>query len=303
MGFENLKSTIANLQSKLSSPYSLLPTPYSLVSVIALGSLSIVLGVWWLERDASLRREGALMEIQRQTAAEVAALRARADSAVRDANQNNARAASQLEASRRLLARQSQDLREKLDALQASEQTRVAQVAVLPASEISARLREQLGEGSIEPSSDRAIERLKKEEPSITQSPNHSITQFPKGSMTQSPNHSIPPTTTIALTDEGGRKVETAFVELASCRERSGLQSQQLTTCEREGAAERVMVEQQKSSIAQLNQALGDKDQILAKREGEFKAELKVARGTWLGRARRTALHVAIGVALGMVVR
>ena len=105
------------------------------------------------------------------------------------------------------------------------------------------------------------------------------------------------------LTDAGARKVETAFVELASCRERSGLQAQQLDTCEKEGAAERVMVEQQQSSLARLNQALGDKDQILARRETEFKAELKAARGTWISRARRTALQVAIGVAIGMVVR
>ena len=63
------------------------------------------------------------------------------------------------------------------------------------------------------------------------------------------------------------------------------------------------MVEEQKSSIARLNQALADKDQILSKREGEFRAELKVARGTWLGRASRTALHVAIGIGIGLVVR
>ena len=142
MGFENLNSTIANLKSKLAGPYSL-------YSVLPLVILLIILGLGWLERDASLRREGAIREIQRQTALEVAALRARADAAVRDANQNNARAASELEASRRLLAQQSQSLREKLDALQTAEQTRVAQVAVLPASEIVSRLREQLGEGAM----------------------------------------------------------------------------------------------------------------------------------------------------------
>jgi len=103
------------------------------------------------------------------------------------------------------------------------------------------------------------------------------------------------------LTEEGARKVETALVELDSCRQQSSVQSEQLAACQKEGAAEAAMVEQQKSSIAELNQALGDKDRVLARRETEFKAELKIARGTWRSRLGRVAEYVAAGVVLGKV--
>src|SRR2546422_4367431 len=74
------------------------------------------------------------------------------------------RAASELEASRRLLARQSQDLRQKLDALQAAEQAGVKQVASMPTQELWKRLESQLGPGAvgkIESLNHRAIEPLK----------------------------------------------------------------------------------------------------------------------------------------------
>jgi hypothetical protein len=221
---------------------------------------------------------------------------------VRDANQTNARALSELGASRRLLELQSKDLRQRLATLEGTERERVEQVAALPVQEVAKRLGEQLGLGAVESlqasvvsgqSSGEGKSESRNQNGSITQSPNHSITQ--------SPDHPIPPSTAVVLTDEGARKVETALVELDSCHQQSSVQSQQLTACQKEGAAEAAMVEQQKSSIAQLNQALGDKDQILAKRETEFKAELKAARGTWLSRLGRAAEFVAAGVVIGKV--
>src|SRR5258708_6808510 len=98
MGIESLQSTIQNLKSKISFP------------AVALGAVLLLAGFLWMEHNAHLRSEGELKEIQRRTEAEVSAMRIRADSAARDANQNNARASSELQASRRLLQRQSQEL-------------------------------------------------------------------------------------------------------------------------------------------------------------------------------------------------
>lgn len=279
---------IQNLKSKIP-----------VATVTAVAALAVFLAIAWLEHDAHLRSEGALKEIQKQSAAEISGLRLKADAAVRDANQTNARALSELGASRRLLELQSQDLRQRLATLEGTERVRVQQVAVLPVQEVEKRLGEQLGPGAIgqiEQSSDRAIDRIKDKSSS-----NGPVSQSPNRSITQSPNHSIPPSTAVVLTEEGARKVETAFVELDSCREQSSVQSEQLTACQKEGAAEAAMVAQQKSSLAQLNQALGEKDQILARRETEFKAELKAARGTWRARLGRVAEFVAAGVVIGKV--
>ena len=52
-----------------------------------------------------------------------------------------------------------------------------------------------------------------------------------------------------------------------------------------------------------LNQALADKDRILAASDRRQKAELKIARGAFSQRLARTLEHVAIGVAIGLAVR
>src|SRR5579859_8041302 len=265
---------LQNLKSKI---------PAASVTVVA--ALAIFLIIAWLEHDAHLRSEGALHEIQKQSAAEIAGLRAKAEAAVRDANQNSARALSELGASRRLLELQSQDLRQKLATLETLEHTQVDQVATLPAPEIWKRLNEQLGQGTIVQTGSGAGSQESGWRKSESRNQNGSITQpvlrSNEAAESGSPNHTIPTSMAVMLTDEGARKVETSLVQLDSCRRQSSVQSQQLTACQKEGAAEAVVVEQQKSSIAELNQALGDKDQILAKRETEFKAELRVARGTW----------------------
>ncbi len=317
MGMENLQSKIENLKSKTLFP------------VAALGVLAILSSIWWLERNAHLRSEGALQEIQRQTKAEISALRTQADAAVRDANESNARAVSELEASRRLLQTQSQDLRQKLATLETAERNRVEQVAALPAQEIWKRLGEQLGEGAIgqkesevrsqvrfqvRSGSDHRTPEIGESEGKKTESRNQNSENSGTGQNSQSKIQNLETkiassdsclltTDSCSLTELGARQVETALVELDSCREQSSVQFEQLGVCQREGVAEAAMVEQQKSSIAQLNLALQDKDKILAKRETEFKAEMKVARGTWVSRLTHVAEHVAIGVAIGFAIR
>ena len=285
-------SEIGNGKNKMNM--ETLKSKIPALSIAAVAALAIFLAIAWLRHDAHLRSEGALKEIQKQSAAEISGLRAKADAAVRDANQTNARALSELGASRRLLELQSRDLRQTLATLEGAERVRVQQVAALPIQEVAKRLEKQLGQGTIaspgpmEPLSHLAIEPLKEKGSS-------------NDSITKSPHDSILADRTISLTEIGARKVETALVQLDSCRQQSSVQSEQLSACQKEGAAEAAMVEQQKSSLARLNQALGDKDQILARRETEFKAELKAARGTWLARLGRVAEFVAAGVVIGKV--
>jgi len=287
---------LVNLKSKLPG-----------ASVTAVAALAVFLSIAWREHNAHLRSEGALHEIQKQSAEEISGLRATADAAVRDANQNSARALSELGASRRLLELQSQDLRQKLATLETLERTQVDQVATLPAPEIWKRLNEQLGQGTIVQTESGAGSQESGGRKSESRNQNGSITQpvlrSSEAAEGGSPSHTSPTSAAVVLTDEGARKVETSLVQLDSCRRQSSVQSQQLTACQKEGAAEAVVVEQQKSSIAQLNQALGDKDQILARRETEFKTELKSARGTFLGRVGRVAEYVAAGFVLGKVIR
>src|SRR5271169_4924698 len=135
-------SSIENQKSKITNLLAAMP-------VTLLAALLIFAALWWVEHDASLRREGELKEMQKQSTAEISGLQAKADAAVRDAKQSNARAATELEASRRLLEEQAQNLRQRLATLELSEHAQVQQVAALPASEISKRLGEQLGAGSI----------------------------------------------------------------------------------------------------------------------------------------------------------
>src|SRR5271169_356870 len=135
-------SSIENQKSKITNLLAAMP-------VTLLAALLIFAALWWVEHDARLRREGEIKEMQKQSTAEISGLQAKADAAVRDANQSNARAATELEASRRLLEEQAQDLRQRLATLEQAEHTRVEQVAAMSATEISKRLGEQLGAGSI----------------------------------------------------------------------------------------------------------------------------------------------------------
>jgi len=129
---------IANLKSK--SPTA---------TIVAVAALAVFLALAWLEHDAHLHSEGALREIQKQSAAEISGLRAKADVEVREANQTNARALSELETSCRLLEHQSQNLRQRLASLEGTEKAQVQQVAALPVQEVAKRLGDQLGPGAI----------------------------------------------------------------------------------------------------------------------------------------------------------
>ncbi len=106
----------------------------------------------------------------------------------------------------------------------------------------------------------------------------------------------------MALSDSGARKVESALVQLNACNAESKIRDQQAANCQARAAAADAAIQRLKGSVASLNQALEAKDKILARQESEYKAEVKAAKGSFLGRLARVTEHVAIGVAVGVVV-
>jgi hypothetical protein len=96
--------------------------------------------------------------------------------------------------------------------------------------------------------------------------------------------------------------VETALVELNACQSESNVETQQISNCQARAVADEAEVTRLQSSVASLNQALNAKDKMLAQQQTESRAELRAARGTFLGRLAHTAEHVAIGVAMGVAI-
>jgi len=107
----------------------------------------------------------------------------------------------------------------------------------------------------------------------------------------------------LVLTDQGVRKVETAFVALDSCRQQSQLMSQQVSNCQQQAKLDSSLEAQQAATIAKLNAALADKDQILARSEAAHRAELKAARGSWRSRICHAVEIFAGGFIAGVLVR
>jgi hypothetical protein len=102
--------------------------------------------------------------------------------------------------------------------------------------------------------------------------------------------------------DEGAlRKVDSALVELDACRERDAVMAEQMANLNAQLETKGAMVTEQAAAMEKLNQALAAKDQVVARNDAEHRAELKVVRGTLLARLGRVVEHVAIGVAIGVV--
>lgn len=107
----------------------------------------------------------------------------------------------------------------------------------------------------------------------------------------------------MVLSDQGVRKVESAFVELDACRQQSQVIAQQVSNCEQRAKLDSALEEQQAGTISKLNGALADKDQILARSEAAHRAELKAARGTWRTRLYHAVEIFAGGFIAGVLVR
>jgi hypothetical protein len=123
------------------------------------------------------------------------------------------------------------------------------------------------------------------------------------GAQPLAPNASSPSSPALELSDQGARKVETALIELDSCRQQAQVMGQQVSNCEQQAKLGSAIQEQQSGTIAKLNAALADKDQILARSEEAHRAELKAARGTWRARFLRAVEIFAGGFIAGVLVR
>lgn len=112
-----------------------------------------------------------------------------------------------------------------------------------------------------------------------------------------------PESPVLGLTEAGARRVETAFVELDSCRAASVLKDQELANCQERGRVQESAITQQDITLQKLNAALADKDRIQARREEAHRAELKLARGTRRGRFFSALKYVAAGLVAGVLLR
>jgi len=254
----------------------------------------LLVGVWFHAHDASVRQADRQEQRLQQAAAEVAGLQAQAAAAVREALARQAAAVEALDARRRKLEQEATRLRARLAALQTEERLQVERVAALPTPEVATRVAARLG---LETRNSGFGVRDSGE-------PNSSSMSVAPGANASVPN-SEPriPSPALLLTDQGLRKAETAFLELDACREQAAVKDAQLANCHEAGAANHTALGQMNQSVAELKEAVRLKDEILARREAAHQVELKAARGSRGRRFLRALEYVALGVAVGAVVR
>jgi len=285
---------------------------------IVLGGAGVLfVAVWLLEHDARLRREVELGQLKQQTGAQVTELRTRADAALRAANEENARAIESLEG-------EAEELRQRLVSLREEERARVGQVATLPASELEQRVAARLDPGNFATrDSGFGIRASGSEEHvagaqgqvSAKRVPDDQLggpqtkgespdTRHPAPDTSPVPNpESRVPSPDFVLTEEGARRVETAFLELDSCREQSAVKDGVLGNCQEQVATQAAIAGEMRKSLDDLNQAIRLKDEIAARTETLYRAELRAVRGSRLGRFVRAVQYVGVGVVIGLVAR
>jgi len=260
------------------------------LSPIALGIALIALGAWWYEHGAHLRQAGELHELEKQTAGNISQLQAQAAAAVREANQGRARQIVELDMARQKTERDAATLHQRLLALQAEQQAQARQVAALPTPEVAHRVAARLGLG-----------------PGDVGGRDSGLGARVSGLVNKSSSFPSPesqvPSPGFSLSEAALRQVETALVELDGCKQQAQVRDNLLGNCKQQAASSASIIDQQKASLTSLNEALADKDRILAASRQQQKAELKIARGAFSQRLARTLEHVAIGVAIGLAVR
>jgi hypothetical protein len=269
---------------------------------LVLAAAGLFILVWaWREHDARLRRDLELQQLQQRTSAQVAALRARADTLLSAANEKNARVIRDLDSRRRQLERKGEELRQRLLGLQEEEGRRLAEVDSLPAAVVAKRVADRLG------SRDSGLA-TRDSGPADRDSGLETRESTGGKVPAPSPGFSVPsPESRVAnpelvLTEEGARRVEAAFVELDSCREQAAAKDGALANCQEQVDASRAMVGELNKSVNDLNQAIRAKDEILAQVEAQHRAELKAARGSRLRRFGRALQYVGVGVVIAVVV-
>src|SRR2546426_2786754 len=284
-GSARLKQEAAVLGRALTKALAGLPAALAEIvtlSPVALGIALIALGAWWYEHGAPLKQAGELHELKQQTAANISQLRGQAAAAVREANQGRARQIVEVEMARQKSERDAATLHQHLLALQADQQAQARKVAALPTPEVAHRVAARLGLGPGDVETRGSGFGIRESGPT--------------------PDFRLP-TPGFSVSETALRKVETALVELDGCKQQAQIEDSLIGNCKQQAASSASIIDQQKASLLGLNQALADKDRILAASQQQAKGELKMARGTLTQRVVHTLEHVAIGVAIGLAVR
>ncbi len=266
------------------SPETRIPSPSPTwrgwrIGLVAASILAAI--VFWQEHDARVHQESEVKQLKKQAAAQVAVFQHQAAAALREADAH-AQEVRQLESRRQRLDRTAGELQQRLASLLTTERSQVQQVATLPTSEVARRVATRLG----------------LEEQELGLGGSGSVAK-PENASSPNPNPQSP----TPPSDATLRKIDAAFVELDSCRAQSAVRDQQVANCREQNAASSAIIGQQSASMDSLQQALAAKDQIIARREAEFRVELKAARGSLFARVTRSLKYVAVGVVIGTVLR
>ena len=280
----------------------------------ALAGVVIMFFAWSCERQARRRDTVQAQQVKKQAAEEISRLQEQAADALGDAKQS-AQAVRELEAQRQQLARQAEGLSQSLESLRKQELARADEVATLPTSEVvsrvASRLQEQVSGNREQGSGQQLLNPLTRPAPAgESAGAGHPLPQGgegqdkaggegqnnPGGEGQKSP-------AALVLSDQGVRKVETAFIELDSCLQQTQIMGEQVSNCEQQSKLNSAISDQQSGAIAKLNAALADKDKILAQSEEAHRAELKAARGTWRSHFFRAVEYFAGGFIAGVLVR
>jgi hypothetical protein len=287
----------------------------------ALAGLVVLSFAWSCEHRARQREAAEAQQAKKQAAEQISQLEKQAASAVRDAQQST-QAAKELEGQRQQLAHDADGLRQSLDSLRNQELVHASELASLTTEEVvkqvTARLQEQ-GTGKEAVSSQLSAFSKNADQGSAQKNLNpltrpatadenapagHPLPQGGEGTGQDLSAH-LPtsPSAALVLSDQGVRKVESAFVELDSCRQQSQVIAQQVSNCDQRAKLDSALEQQQAGTISKLNAALADKDQILARSDAAHRAELKAVRGTWRTRFYHAVEVFAGGFIAGVLVR
>ena len=273
----------------------------------AVAGVAILFFAWSCEHGARQREAAEARQAKKQAAEQISQLEKQAASAVRDAQQSS-QAAREIEGQRQQLARDADGLRQSLDSLRNQEIVRASELAGLTTEEVAKRVAERLREQGTE---NREQGIGNREQATVPQALSP-LTRPASTDGNAAAGHPLPPggegTTpaggaALVLSDQGVRKVESAFVELDSCRQQSQVIAQQVSNCNQREKLASALEEQQAGAISKLNAALADKDQILARSEAAHRAELKAVRGTWRTRFCHAVEIFAGGFIAGVLVR
>lgn len=270
-------------------------SPFFFLGIV--GLLILLFGLWLVEHDARVRRSYELAQMRKQTTAEISTLEKQAEAAVREANERHSQAIRNLESRQKKLLEASARLRERLAALQKEERAKVEQAATLPTEKVATEVAARLG---LPPES---VQRATSPTTTAAKVATSGEPSTPPSSEGSEGRVEKPRATQLTLDEPALRRVDAALAELDSCREQHTVLTEQIANCDSQVAAQADSIKQQAASIEKLRQALTDKDQILARLQEEHRAELKAARGTRWGRWKRTLEHIALGIAIGVVIR